>query len=201
VKWTPASRLGAALTGALALGAGLRRGGVVGSALELAGAAFLVRALSNRRLGQLIGARSGAVDFLKTLHIHAPLEEVFAYFSDFRNFPRFMSHVRDVRVGEGGRSHWVVAAPAGTEVEWDAEVTRLEPNHVVAWRTLPGAEIQSRGVVEFDRNPDGSTRMQVRLSYTPPAGSLGHAVAALFGKDPKHAMDDDLFRFKSLLEH
>jgi uncharacterized membrane protein len=38
------------------------------------------------------------------------------------------------------------------------------------------------------------------MSYNPPAGALGHAVATLFGSDPKSAMNEDLVRLKSLLE-
>jgi uncharacterized membrane protein len=153
-------------------------------------------------LKRLVGVGAGrrAVDFQKTINVHAPLDEVFAYFCDFRNFPRFMSHVREVRVEDGGRSNWVVEGPVGTSFEWDAEITQLQPNRVVAWRTLPGVEVEHAGIVQFEPNLDGGTRMQVRLSYNPPAGALGHVIAALFGKDPKRAMDDDLLRFKSLLE-
>jgi hypothetical protein len=37
--------------------------------------------------------------------------------------------------------------------------------------------------------------------YNAPAGALGHAVAKLFGADPKSELDDDLVRLKSLIEY
>jgi uncharacterized membrane protein len=85
-------------------------------------------------------------------------------------------------------------------VSWEGEIETLEPEQLLAWRSLPGSVVQNAGVARFEENPDGSTRLDIRLSYNPPAGALGHAVASLFGADPKHAMDEDLVRFQSLLE-
>jgi uncharacterized membrane protein len=181
---------------------GATRKGSLRIALGLVGAASLARAVTNLPIRRLIGLGPGglAVDFHKTLHVQVPVGEVFAYFCDFRNFPRFMSHVRQVTPGAGGRSRWVVEGPGGASFQWDAEVTQLRQNQELAWRTLPGADVAHRGSVRFAPTLDGGTRMQVRLSYEPPAGVLGHAIAALFRKDPKHEIDDDLLRFKSLLE-
>jgi uncharacterized membrane protein len=79
-------------------------------------------------------------------------------------------------------------------------MTRKEQNRVLAWKSRPNETIKSAGIVQFQSNPEGGTRVTVRMSYTPPAGALGHAVAALFGVDPKQAMDSDLARMKTLLE-
>jgi uncharacterized membrane protein len=201
-NWAPGPRLLVGLASALAIARGLKRRGLAGDALALAGATALARAASNLPLKRLFGVGAGrrAVDFQKTLHVHRPVEEVFEWFADFRNFPRFMSHVRDVRNTAPGRWHWVVEGPAGVAFQWDGEVVAHDPNRTIAWRTLPGAEIENAGVVQFEPDGDGCTRMTVRLSYNPPAGALGHAIAHLFGRDPKREMDDDLLRFKSLLE-
>jgi uncharacterized membrane protein len=83
---------------------------------------------------------------------------------------------------------------------WDAEITERVPDEVLAWRSVPGAVIANAGIVRFERCPDGSTRLDLRMSYNPPAGAVGHAVASIFGADPKHALDDDMVRFQSLLE-
>jgi uncharacterized membrane protein len=85
-------------------------------------------------------------------------------------------------------------------VTWTAELTRVTPNELVAWRSEPGSEVANAGVVQFEPLPDGSTRVDIRLFYNPPAGALGHFAARLFGADPKSALDEDLVRLKSLLE-
>ncbi|HJU43923.1 MAG TPA: SRPBCC family protein, partial [Vicinamibacterales bacterium] len=161
------------------------------------------RAAANVPLRQLLGVGGGrrAVDIQKTIWIAAPVEAVYAFWALFENFPHFMSRVLEVRVSEraAGLSHWRVAGPAGVPVEFDAEVTRAIPNQVLAWRTLPGAPVAHAGIVHFEPEADG-TRVQVRMSYNPPAGWIGHGVASLFGVDPKRSMDEDLVRMKTLIE-
>ena len=115
-------------------------------------------------------------------------------------FPYFLSHVREVRDLGGGRSHWVVDGPAGARIEWDAVLTQFIPNEVIAWRSETGAVVQHAGIVRFEPDAEGNTRVHVRLSYTPPAGALGHSVAWLVGADPKRQMDDDLMRMKTFIE-
>jgi uncharacterized membrane protein len=85
-------------------------------------------------------------------------------------------------------------------VHWDAQITEFEFNKLLAWESLPDAMIGQRGVTRFTSNADGSSRIDVKMSYNPPAGALGHAIAELFGVDPKHEMDDDLMRMKSYIE-
>jgi hypothetical protein len=93
-----------------------------------------------------------------------------------------------------------VAGPAGIPVEWDAVITALVPNQLLAWKTVPGEAVRHAGVVVFDEDPQGGTRVHLRMTYKPPAGVIGHAVASLLGADPKQALDDDLVRFKSIIE-
>ncbi|MBI4408355.1 MAG: BON domain-containing protein [Gemmatimonadetes bacterium] len=200
--WSPGARLLVG-TGAAALLAWSRRFRAVPRLLARAsGFALLARAASNLELRQLvgIGAGRGTIVFHKTLNVTAPVETVFDFWSRFENFPLFMSHLREVRDTGGGSSHWVAAGPAGLAVEWDALITRLVPNELIAWTSAPGATVANAGMVRFQSNPDGGTRLDIHLSYTPPAGALGHVVASLLGADPKHAMDEDLVRFKSLIE-
>src|SRR5205814_797244 len=123
----------------------------------------------------------------------------FQFWSNYENFPRFMSHVREVKETAPGRSHWVVAGPAGIPVEWEAELTEFAPNRVIAWKSVPGAAVRNVGNIHFDPNADGTTRVDIKLSYNPPAGAVGHFLADLFGADPKRLTDDDLVRMKSLI--
>jgi uncharacterized membrane protein len=110
-----------------------------------------------------------------------------------------MSHVVEVRDLGHRRSHWVVKGPAGTEYEWDSVLTEQSRPHRLAWRSEPGAEIGQTGSIQFEPYR-GGTRVIVRMSYSPPAGAIGHGLAVLLGADPKRQMDDDLARMKAFIE-
>jgi uncharacterized membrane protein len=202
VRWTPIARVAAGALGGGLVVWGIARRDRVGAALVAAGAALLTRDIADRPLRRVLGVGAGmrAVDFHKTIHVRAPLSDVFAFFANVENFPRFMTHVKEVRKIGDGRYHWTAAGPAGIPVSWTGEIAELVPDVVLAWRSVPGAIIQNAGIARFEENPDGTTRVDLRMSYNPPAGALGHLVASLFGADPKHAMDEDLVRFQSLLE-
>jgi uncharacterized membrane protein len=195
-------RLVAGLGGGWLMLSGLRRGGPLGLLKGLLGAGLALRTATNLPPRRLFGYGGGrrAIEVQKTVNIDAPVERVYQLWSNFGNFPRFMAHVREVRDLGGGRSHWKVAGPAGASVEWNAILTKQVANQLLGWRSADGEDVKSAGLVRFEPNPDGGTRVTVRLAYNPPAGALGHAVASLFGADPKRAMDEDLLRLKSLLE-
>jgi uncharacterized membrane protein len=200
-NWTPAARvLVGATGGALAL-AGARRRDALGVAVSLVGLALLSRSATNTELRRLLGGggRRG-IDVQKAININAPLDAVFGFFTNYENFPRFMSHVREVRDAGENRSHWVVDGPAGVPVEWDAVITRLEPNEVLAWKSVPGSIIKSAGIMRFAQNDDGTTRLDLKMTYNPPAGAIGHAASKILRADPKKQLDDDLARAKTFLE-
>ena len=201
-NWAPATRvLMGAVGGGLAF-QGLRGRGLPAMLLLAAGTGVLVRALTNLPVRRLTGVGAGrrAIDVQKVINVAAPVERVWELWSNYENFPRFMEHIEEVRqIGEG-RSHWVAAGPAGSRFEWDAVTTESVPNERLGWKSVEGSTVDNTGIVCFRPNPDGTTQIDVRISYNPPAGALGHAVASLFGTDPKRAMDEDMVRLKSLLE-
>lgn len=206
-QWSPAVRAVAGLTGGSAIAYGACRRGSIGAASIAAGSLLLVRAATNLEFRRLtgIGARRRAIDVHKTVHFNAPVSRVFSVWSDFESFPTFMSHVRSVQRLEDGRRarerwHWTVDGPAGTEVQFDSVTTSFEPDRLLAWRTESGSAIQHAGSVRFRDNQDGSTTAELHMTYNPVAGALGHAVARLFGADPKHQLDDDLLRMKTYIE-
>jgi uncharacterized membrane protein len=202
-NWSPAARLAAGAGGASLLAWAVWRPEPRASAWIEAGigAGLLARSLTNHDLRRLMGLTGRrAVDVEKTITIAAPIEEVFARWQQYEEFPRFMRHVRDVRDLGGGRSRWTVDGPGSVPIHWDAEVTRLVPDRLIAWKSLPGAAIQHAGVVRFDETPTGGTRVTIRLSYNPVAGIAGHGAALLFGADPKHQLDEDLVRMKTFVE-
>jgi uncharacterized membrane protein len=184
---------------------GLARGGIFGKAALLAGANYVAKGLVRKDvLGDMVtkmrSSSSGrGIEFRKAVRINAPVEQVFAFWQNYDNFPRFMSHLKEVRDMGDGRSHWVANGPAGTPIEWDAQITEMRPNRVIGWESLPGSEVYNAGRVRFEA-VDGATRVDVFMTYNPPGGVAGHAIASLFGADPMSAMDDDLLKLKSLLE-
>ena len=201
-NWSPTTRLIATAGGGALAIYGLKRRGLYGSILSALGMSVFTRALTNLETRRLIGIDGNirGIEIEKTINVDASLDEVFTYWSHPENFPEFMSHVREVRkIGEG-LYRWSIVGPAGLSIEWDAQITDFEFNKLYAWKGLPGALIRQRGITRFDSNPDGSTRIDVKMSYLPPVGALGHAIAELFGADPKHEMDDDLMRMKQFIE-
>jgi uncharacterized membrane protein len=202
--WAPTTRVVLGTAGAAMMVAGLGKRNAAGTIAALLGAGLAARAATNLPAKRLFGVsdRRRAVDLQKTIVINAPVGEVYAFWSLYENFPRFMSRVYDVRSSDRRpmQSHWKVAGPAGSTVEFDAEVTRAVPNQMIAWRTLPGSPVAHAGVVRFDPEAEGRTRVHIRMAYNPPAGWLGHEVATAFAVDPKHSMDEDLARMKTLIE-
>ncbi|HLH43484.1 MAG TPA: SRPBCC family protein [Bryobacteraceae bacterium] len=201
-SWTPSLRLGAGVAGAGLMAYGMRQGGARGLAANMAGAALLARAVSNRKLRDMVGIGDNprVIEFQKTVHVQAPIEDVFAFWSDYSKFPRFMSHLKEVRRLGDGRWRWVADGPAGIPISWDVEMTQLIPNKLLAWRSIPGSKVDTEGTIRFDENSKGGTRITIHLCYKPPAGVLGHFLASLFGAHPKREMDDDMVRLKSLIE-
>jgi uncharacterized membrane protein len=201
-NWSPGARFLVGTAGAALCAYSTRRRGAAGAATCLLGTAMLARSVFNKELKRLLGLQAGpgAVDIHKTFNVHAPIAQVFEFWSHYPNFSRFMSHLREVRDLGQGRSHWVAVGPAGIPVEWDAEITELTPNKALAWKSVAGSAVDNAGITRFEENPDGSTRLDIRISYNPPAGAVGHVIAKLFGADPEHALRDDMIRLKSLLE-
>jgi uncharacterized membrane protein len=213
--WGPTMRNSALLGGGLLALTGLMRRSPMGLVLGLAGAALLARSAANQPLRSLVGRGAAGIgmskgmmrgmsmdqtiDFEKTIHIDAAPDEVYDLWANYENFPRFMSQVTEVRDLGRRRSHWVVKGPGGTHFEWNSVLTEQNRPNRLAWRSEPGAEIPQSGSIQFERHR-GGTLVTVRMSYSPPAGAIGHGLALLLGSDPKAKMDEDLARMKAFIE-
>jgi uncharacterized membrane protein len=202
-EWTPAARNSALAGGGLLALYALSRRSPLAWMLGLAGAALLARGAANQPLLPLLRGRGmgmdQTIDFSKSIHIDAAPDDVYDVWTHYENFPHFMSHVVEVRDLGRGRSHWVVRGPGGSEFEWNAVLTEQTRPHRLAWRSEAGAEIPQSGSIQFEPHR-GGTRVTVHMSYTPPAGAIGHGLATLLGSDPKSQMDDDLARMKAFIE-
>jgi uncharacterized membrane protein len=200
-NWSPATRLLSSVGGSLLTLYGLTRKGVAKPVLSTAGLVLTARGVTNLDTRSLLGMSTGenGIRVNKAINIFAPIDVVYQFWRNFENFPLFMNHVKEISV-ENDISNWKVAGPVGSTVEFQSRVTQDIPNDTIAWETLPDSQVRSAGFVRFDENRDGSTRVTVQMVYLPPAGVAGHAVAQLFGVDPRQAMNDDLIRLKTLLE-
>jgi len=137
----------------------------------------------------------------KSITINRSADDLYAFWRNLTNLPRVMYHLESVTMLDGNRSHWVTKAPAGLKVEWDAEIINDVPGERIGWRSLEGASVPNAGAVIFRRAPqEQGTELQISLKYDPPGGAIGAAVARLFGEDPALQIQEDLFRFRQLIE-
>ena len=200
--------------GALVL-AGLKMRSIPGALLILVGGAMARRAWTghcnvydalgiNRAQGEGAAPEdysSKGIHVSEFITIDKSPEELYRYWRDFENLPRFMEYLKDVQILDDKRSHWKAKAPAGMSVEWDAEIINDQPNETIAWRSLYPASVDSAGSVRFVAGPPGrGTEVRVTFDYIPPAGKAGLMIAKLFGKDPAMEVREDLRRFKQIME-
>lgn len=137
----------------------------------------------------------------RTVTINRPRDEIYAFWRNFSNLPRVMENVERIEVLDERRSSWVVKAPAGNTIEWEAVVTEDEPGRLIAWRSVEGADVDSSGRIEFlDAAPGRGTMVRATFSYDPPAGGLGQWIAKLFQREPNVQARRDLRRLKQYLE-
>jgi len=137
----------------------------------------------------------------KVVTINRPVGEVYAFWRDFANLPRFMTRLESVTTQDNGRSHWVAKAPLGQQVEWDAEIINELQDKMIAWRSIGATAVPNAGYVHFEQEPAGhGTVVKVALEYAPPAGVVGAAVAKVVHEAPDQQVDEDLRRFKEIME-
>jgi len=144
---------------------------------------------------------SDGISVERTVTVNRPASELYAFWRNFEHLPRFMDHLETVLTTANGQSHWVAKAPLGASVEWNAEIIEERSPELIAWRSLPGAQIPNAGTVRF-RPATGNrgTEVKVQLTYNPPGGKAGAAVAKLFGQEPDQQVREDLRRFKQVME-
>jgi uncharacterized membrane protein len=218
VNVADAERWASALGGAVLTAWGIKqlrdRRSPAGAMIAAAGASLIVRGATGHcrvyaaaRMSTadtdtrvaLAGSRGVSVEDAMTIN-RLPAQ-LYGYWRQLEQLPRFMRHLVSVRQLDDRRSHWVAKGPAGRSFEWDAEIINEIPNELIAWRTLEGASVVSAGSVRFKPASSGrGTEVHVRLQYSPPAGKAGAAIAWLLGKEPSQTIREDLRRFKQLLE-
>jgi uncharacterized membrane protein len=201
---------------------GAKRKGVVGSVLALVGAGLVERGITGhchvygalglntadgdhgleRKHGPAatVDAKKAIkIEHSMTIDVAAP--ELYRFWRNFENLPRIMQHLESVTVIDSTHSHWKAKAPAGTTVEWDAEINNEIPDQLIGWKSVHEATVANAGSVHF--TPAAGNRgtvVKVVLEYEPPAGKLGALVAKLLGEEPDVQVREDLRRFKAMME-
>ncbi len=200
--------------GAVAAILGVARRDVPGLLMAALGAGLVYRGASGHcgvysalgidsREDYSAGDHSQNIRVVESLLVDKPVGELYAFWRDFEKLPTIMSHLESVQVLDARRSHWVARAPkfAGGSVGWDAEIVEERTNERIAWRSLPGSDVDNHGSVEFTRAPgDRGTAVRVEMEYAPPAGRIGNLFAKLFGENPESQIREDLRRFKRVME-
>lgn len=194
-----------ALLGMAARSRASRRGRLNIATAAVAGVAVLdiISSMENARRERVEQGKPPQAELhvTKSITINRPAEECYRFWHDFESFPRFMQHLESVKITGGNRTHWKAKGPAGTSFSWDAELTADEPNRYLAWRSIEGSGIDNSGNVRFEPAPGGrGTIVRVELHYVPPAGMAGAMIARMFGEEPSQQVDEDLRRFKWLIE-
>jgi uncharacterized membrane protein len=207
------TRLLSFMGGVAAISMGVKRGRFWGSVFAIVGAELLTFGLSGHYLHEFLGlkradrGKSGrrilhqlGVQIRHAITINRPVEDVYDYFRNFESLPTFMNHLQSVKVFDEKRSHWTAKGPLGSSIEWDAEIITDEPNRLISWRSVNTPDIETAGSVRFVSLSKGRTVLQVSMQYLPPGGVVGTATAKLFGEEPEKQIEDDLVRFKQLME-
>ncbi|MGH7263647.1 MAG: SRPBCC family protein [Candidatus Rokuibacteriota bacterium] len=188
-----------AAAGAAVVGAGLAYRGAAGRSL-----AYRMLGIRSPREGDgrvVRLPRGGGIAVERAMTIARPTGDLYRFWRNFENLPRLMRHVEAVRPGAAGRSHWVVRGPAGRRVQWEAEVTEDRAPGLIAWRSLPGGDVEHAGRVTFVPAPGGrGTVVRVSLTYRARGGKPGALLAKLLGEEPGQQVADDLRRLKQVLE-
>lgn len=207
-------RLASAVAGGALAVYGLRQRSIGGLCLTLAGTALLHRGVTGHcNTYQVLGittneakSANGEAPVARDVHIEKAIvidkspEELFSFWRQFDNLPRFMKHLESVTCSGINRSHWVAKGPGGKNIEWDAEIYNEKPNEMIAWRSLEGADVVNAGSVRFKSLGARGTEVRVVLNYNLPGGKISALFAKLFGSEPGQMIADDLRRLKQILE-
>ena len=137
----------------------------------------------------------------KSITINKPVREVYSFWRNLENLPKFMRNLESVQEIDNKHSHWVAKMPVGASLQWNAEIVNEKENELIGWRSTPGADVPNAGSVHFSSaEGERGTIVRLQLQYDPPGGNLGAIIAKMVGNDPAKHITEDLGRLKQLLE-
>lgn len=188
------------LLGAAFMSGRSQRGRLAAATVSVAGA-MLMDIVIAQQVSRGVETRNGAIPVTAALIINRSREELYRHWRQLSNLPQFIKHLERIEVKDERRSHWIARGPAGSPIEWDAEIIEDRQNERISWRSVDGMEVEHAGSVRFEPGPaDRGTVVIVDMHYRPPLGTVGAAVAAWFGEEPNQTVKMDLRRFKQMME-
>ena len=210
-----AERIASAVIGGALVGYGIKQRSPLSLALAVLGGGLLYRGASGEcQLYRTLGvntadeSRSEASDHVardfhveKSITINSTPAELYSFWRNLENLPRFMEGLESVTSIGNDYSHWIAKGPGATKVEWDAAIFNDKENELIAWRSLSHADVDNAGTVRFEEAVGGrGTRVSVTLNYNAPGGKVGVLIAKLFGEEPGQLVEKNLRRLKQLIE-
>lgn len=202
LNWSPWQRLLATVGGTALAAYGWRRRDNLGFCVSLLGAGLAAQGWMKRNVNSWLALSEDCPGFEleRTVRINAPISDIYDFWCNPENYPKVFSHIAAIERNGENLYRWTINGPAGIPIRWEGMITRIVPNTIVEWKSLPGSTVGNFGIARFDPNYDASTRVHIRMFYRPPAGILGRFLAELFGADPKKVLDQDLARLKRIFE-
>lgn len=184
---------------------GLTKKDVAGAALSLTGGYLFYRGQTGHcviyeSMGVNTNKSAQSTSIHKSIVINRSPEDVYRFWHNLENLPRFMDHLESVSVLSARRSHWTARTPGGIRFEWDAEMTEDIPNQKISWRSLPGSDVQNEGTVEFRRTYDNGTELTLNVGYAAPEGSIGPLASKMMDYISSRQLKKELQQFKNLVE-
>lgn len=201
-RWTPGTRLLVQAAGVTLMANCLIRRSFSSMLWGTLGFGLFTRATSNRTFGELTGTSSHgrSCHFQRTVTIHAPVERVWEFMTDYERMAEFIPGVTAVERTGDNRIRWMMTLPGGMEMRFEEELIESTEHERLEWCSLPGAPVAYHGRIRLERDGEQATRLHVTFDYSPPGGALAGMLARLFGADPEHLFQYALMRAKSWLE-
>lgn len=129
----------------------------------------------------------------QSIDINLPVSTVYNQWTQFEDFPQFMSGVTSVTQLSDDRLEWV-AEIAGVRRRWEAKILEQVPERKIAWAATEGAT--NAGAVTF-QDLGGRTVVHLSLEYEPEGlvEKVGDKLNVV-----ENRAQGDLERFKSFIE-
>lgn len=208
-------RLASVVSGGALLAWGVARRGWDGALIAAIGSGLVYRGATGhcdmyQMLGLNTARRSGrnvsvpyelGIRIDRAITINRTPEEVYRFWRNLENLPKFMVNLESVKEIDNRQSHWVAKGPGNSNLQWNAEIINEKENELIGWRSTAGSQVANAGSVHFKPAAGGrGTELRIALQYEPPGGTIGAAFAKLVGRDPEAQIAEDLRRLKQLLE-